>query len=48
MKITSSPILIASASATPTTPSAGFIAIYPKPDGNLYMLLSNGTEIKLN
>jgi hypothetical protein len=48
MKITSSPILITSVLTTPTTPSTGFIAIYPKADGNLYMLLSNGTEIKLN
>lgn len=48
MKIISEPIVLTPVSVTPTTPSIGFIAIYPKTDGNLYMLLSNGTEVKLN
>lgn len=48
MKILSEPIVITPVSTTPSTPSTGFIAIYPKTDGNFYMLLSNGTEIKLN
>ena len=48
MKITSEPILISPVPTTPTTPGTGFITIYHKADGNLYMLLSNGTEIKLN
>ena len=43
-----SPLLIVSASTTPSTPSAGFIALYPKSDRNLYVLLSNGTEIRIN
>lgn len=48
MKILSEPIVLTPVSIVPATPGAGFISIYPKPDGNLYMKLSNGTEIKLN
>ena len=48
MKILSEPIVITPVSTTPPNPDAGFISIYPKADGNLYMKLSNGTEIKLN
>lgn len=42
-----SPLLL-TVSTTPVPPSPGFIALYPKSDGNLYILLSNGTEIRIN
>lgn len=33
---------------TPTTPAATTAALYPKADGNLYMLLPSGVEVKVN
>lgn len=48
MQTINSTILIASASITPSNPDNGYIALYPKSDGNLYILLSNGKEIRIN
>jgi hypothetical protein len=43
-----SPLILTVSAITPTPPDPGFIALYPKANGNLYILLSNGTEIQIN
>jgi len=43
-----SPLLIVSASATPSAPPTGSIVLYTKSDGNLYILSNRGQEIKIN